>query len=150
QADVEIGRQQERQETLKRMREVALARIDTLLNLAPDTSLPPPPKKIDVGDALPEAQALRNAALAQRPDLLALANRISAEEAALGLAYKEYYPDFEPMVAYDTFWSDKELQGQIGMKMNFPVRLARRDGSVAEAQARIAQRRAELAQQVNQ
>jgi outer membrane protein TolC len=133
QADVEIGRQQERQETLTRMREVAIARIDTLLNLAPDTSLPPPPEKIDVGDALSEVKALRDAA-----------------EAALGLAYKEYYPDFEPMVAYDTFWSDKELQGQIGLKMNLPVRLARRDGSVAEAQARIAQRRAELAQQVNQ
>jgi outer membrane protein TolC len=150
QADVEIGRQQERQETLKRMREVAIARIDTLLNLAPDTSLPPPPKQINVGDALPEAPALRNAALAQRPDLQALANRIRAEEAALGLAYKEYYPDLEPMVAYDTFWTDKELQGQIGLKLNVPVRLARRDAAVAEAQARLGQRRAELAQQVNQ
>jgi outer membrane protein, heavy metal efflux system len=150
QADVEIGRQQERQETLKRMREVAIARIDTLLNLAPDASLPPPPKEMNLGDALPEAPALRTAALALRPDLQALANRIRAEEAALGLAYKEYYPDLEPMVAYDTFWTDKELQGQIGLKMNFPVRLARRDGAVAEAQARIGQRRAELAQQVNQ
>ena len=51
---------------------------------------------------------------------------------------------------YDTFWTDKELQGQVGLKMNLPVRLTRRDGAVAEAQARIAQRRAELAQQINQ
>jgi outer membrane protein TolC len=150
QADVEIGRQQERQVTLERMREVAIARIDTLLNLPPDAPLPPPPKEINVADALPEAPALRNAALARRPDLQALANRIRAEEAALDLAYKEFYPDFEPMVAYDPFWSEKELQGQIGLKMNLPVRLARRRGAITEAQARIGQRRAELAQQVNQ
>ena len=122
QADVEIGRQQERQATLERMREVAIARIDTLLNLAPDTSLPPPPKEMNAGDALPEAPALRNAALARGPDLQALANCIR-EEAALGLAYKEYYPDFEPMAAYDHFWSESELRGQIGLKMNLPVRL---------------------------
>ena len=54
------------------------------------------------------------------------------------------------MAAYDHFWSESELRGQIGLKMNLPVRLARRDGAVAEAQARIGQRRAELAQQVNQ
>jgi outer membrane protein TolC len=154
QADVEIGRQQERQVTLNRMREVAIARIDTLLNLAPDIPLPPPPKKIDVGDALPEAQALRNAALAQRPDLQALTNRIQAEEAALALAYKEYYPDFEPYLMYDRFMGNtsasRDLATMVGIRLNVPVRLARRDGAVAEAQARIAKRRAELALQVNQ
>jgi cobalt-zinc-cadmium efflux system outer membrane protein len=34
--------------------------------------------------------------------------------------------------------------------MNLPVRLARRRGAITEAQARISQRRAELAKQVNQ
>ena len=59
QADVEIGRQQQRGLTLKRMRQVAVARINTLLNLSPDVPLPPPPKEVRVADGLPEAQALR-------------------------------------------------------------------------------------------
>ncbi len=154
QADVEIGRQRERQETLERMRQVAIARINTLVNLPPDAALPPPPKEINVADTLPEAQALRAAALARRPDLQALENRIRAEEATLALAHKEYYPDFEPYLMYDRFMGNtsasRDLATMVGVRLNVPIRLARRDGAVAEAQARIAQRRAELAQQVNQ
>jgi outer membrane protein TolC len=150
QADVEIGRQERRNFTLERMRAVAVARINTLLNLAPDTPLPPPPKQVKVEDALPDAAALRAAALARRPDLQALANRLQAEEASLALAYKDYYPDFQLMAAYDTFWVEKQLRPQVAVQMNLPVRLARRDAAVWEAKARLAERRAELARQVNQ
>jgi outer membrane protein TolC len=150
QADVEIGRQGRRNLTLERLRQVAVARINTLLNLDPDTPLPPPPKKIEVEDGLPEAGALRAAALARRPDLQALANRIAADEASLGLAYKDYYPDFQLMAAYDTFWVERQLQPQVAVQMNLPVRLARRDAAVWEAKSRLAERRAELARQVNQ
>jgi cobalt-zinc-cadmium efflux system outer membrane protein len=154
QAEVEIGQQQERQETLERMRQVAIARINTLMNLPPDAPLPPPPKDLKVTDGLPDAQSLRTTALSQRPELLALANRIQAEEAALGLAYKDYYPDFEPFLMYDRFMGNvtenRDLATMLGVRLNLPVRLARRDAAVAEAQARIAERRAELAKQVNQ
>jgi cobalt-zinc-cadmium efflux system outer membrane protein len=150
QADVEIGRQQRRNLTLERMRQVAVARLNTLLNLDPDTPLPPPPKQVEVEDGLPEASALRASALARRPDLQALANRIAADEASLGLAYKDYYPDFNLMATYDTFWVERQLQPQIAVQMNLPVRLARRDAAVWEAKSRLAERRAELARQVNQ
>ena len=53
QARVEIGRQEERQLTLERMREVAVARINTLMHLPPDGPLPPPPTKLTAADALP-------------------------------------------------------------------------------------------------
>jgi cobalt-zinc-cadmium efflux system outer membrane protein len=112
--------------------------------------LPPPPKKIDVVNGLPEAPQLRAAALARRPDLRALANRIQAEQAALALAYKEYYPDFDLMAAYDAFWVEPGLRPQLALRMNLPVRLARRDAAVREAKAKIAERRAELDRQVNQ
>src|SRR5262249_19181530 len=46
QIDVEIGRQQERRINLERTRKVATARINTLLHLAPDQALPPPPGEI--------------------------------------------------------------------------------------------------------
>jgi outer membrane protein TolC len=154
QADVEIGRQEERQVTLERMRQVAVARINTLLNLPPDVLLPPPPKELTVGDSLPDAAVLRASALGRRPDLQALRDRIAAEQASLGLAYKDYYPDFEPFLMYDRFMGNvsdnRDLATMLGVRMNLPVRVERRRGAVAEAQARINQRRAELARQVNQ
>jgi outer membrane protein TolC len=150
QAEVEIGRQQKRSLTLERLRLVAVARINTLLNRDPDVSLPPPPKKIDVRNGLPEAPQLRSAALARRPDLRALTNRIQAEQAALALAYKEYCPDFDLMAAYDGFWVEPGLRPQLALRMNLPVRLARRDAAVWEAKAKIAERRAELDRQINQ
>src|SRR5262249_41699714 len=43
-----------------------------------------------------------------------------------------------------------DLAAQIGVRMNLPIYKARRYGAVAEAQARIAQRRAELAKLTDQ
>jgi outer membrane protein TolC len=152
QADVEIGRQRERALLLERMRRVAVARVNTLMHLPPDSPLPPPPREVRVEDGLPEAQALRALALSRRPDLQALVNRIAAEEATLALTYKEFYPDVELMAAYDTFWGlpDRRERAQVGVRLNLPVRLARRQGAVHEAQARIAQRRAERARRADQ
>ena len=85
--------------------------------------LPPAPRKVSLPDSVPDAPALRAFALARRPDLLALSDRIRAEEAALGLAHKEFYPDAEIMAAYDTFWQERPLQLQVGVRFN--VRLHR-------------------------
>lgn len=152
QSDVEIGRQRERTLALERMRKVAQARLNTLMHLPPDSPLPPPPQQLELAAALPAVSALRSQALAQRPDLQALTNRIEAERAALGLAYREYYPDFEVMAAYDAFWQpeEKDLRTQIGVRMNLPVQLSRREGAVAEAQARLMQRNADLASRTDQ
>ncbi len=154
QADVEIGRESQRRVTLERMARVAAARINTLAHLPPDSPLPPPPRRLTAGEPLPEAGPLRAAALARRPDLQALAQRIAADEAALALARKEYYPDFEPFFMYDRFMGNTDqsqpLAYMLGVKMNLPVRLARRQGAVAEAMARLAQRRAELARLADQ
>jgi outer membrane protein TolC len=149
QADVEIGREQERRETLERRRQNVLARLNTLMHLPPDVPLPSPPAQLHVAEALPEVAALRAAALARRPDLEALANRIQAEQALVDLAYKESYPDFEPFIMYDRFMGNttatRDLATMVGVRLNLPVRTPRRNAAVAEARARLAQRRAELA-----
>lgn len=152
QADVELARQEERLVSFRRARAVAVARINTLLHQAPDIPLPPPAEPA-VGGGLPDVAALRSQALAARPDLMALLDRVAAEEASLALACREYKPDFELMAAYDGFWQEaagRPLQFQIGARVNLPVRYARRGGAVAEAQAKVAQRRAELARQIDQ
>jgi len=145
QADVEAGRQRERQVTLERVREVAIARINTLMHLPPDAPLPPPPRTAPPPAPLPDTPALREAALARRPDLKALADRVAAEQAAVELARKEFGPDVEMMGAYDTFWQETPLRAQVGLRVNLPVRTNRRYAALAEAQAKVAQRQAELA-----
>jgi outer membrane protein TolC len=154
QADVEIGREQERRLALEQMRKVAIARINTLMHLPPDIPLPPTPKRITLPVAAADAPLLRALALSRRPDLLALAERIRAEEAQLGLAHKEFYPDFEPFFMYDRFMGNttetRDLAAQVGLRTNLPIYKARRYGAVAEAEARLAQRRAELAKQTDQ
>lgn len=144
QADVEIGKQRERQVTLERGREVAVARINTLMHLPPDAPLPPPPAAVPPPPAVPDTPALRAAAL-RRPDLAALADRVAAELAAVELARKEFGPDVELSAAYDTFWQERPLRAQAGVKVNLPVRTGRRYAALSEAQAKVAQRQAELA-----
>jgi outer membrane protein TolC len=153
QADVEIGRQRERRLTLDRMRKVAIARINTLLHLPPDAPLPPPPERLERTETLPPPDALRVRALDQRPDLKALADRMAAEQASLGLAQKEFRPDFEVMAAYDTIMGNgptRDLAPQVGLRLNLPIRRARRFGALSEASARLAQRQAELARLTDQ
>ncbi len=144
QADVEIGRQRERQVTLDRMREVAVARINTLAHFPPGAPLPPPPKELRPSGTIPDVQSLLATAQSRRPDLEALASRIAAEQASVALASKEFYPDVELMAAYDTFWAEKEQRAQVGLRMNLPIRVSRRQGAVAQSQARLIQRRAEF------
>jgi outer membrane protein TolC len=86
--------------------------------------------------------------------LQALAHRIAADEAALRLAQKEYYPDFEPFVMYDRFMGNasdnRDLATMLGVRMNLPVYKSRRAAAVTEAAARVAQRKAELDRQTDQ
>jgi outer membrane protein TolC len=139
---------------LEQMRQVAIARINTLMHVAPDSPVPPPPRVLNVEEELPDASGLRSTALARRPDLQALGNRVAAEEASLGLAHKEFYPDFEPFFMYDRFMGNvsdnRDLATMLGVRLNLPVYKARRYAGVAEAEARVAQRKAELARLTDQ
>jgi cobalt-zinc-cadmium efflux system outer membrane protein len=145
QADVTIARQRERAVGLDRARRVAQARINTLLNVPADQPLPPPPKELVPPGPLPAVADLRAAAVGRRPDVAALRARVAADEAALALALKEYYPDFEAMAAYDAWWQPRErdLRPMVGLRFNLPVRTDRRDAAVTEMRAKLAQRQAE-------
>ena len=154
QAELERADLARRQLELERMRQVAIARINTLLRRWPDAPLPPPPGEPEP-PAAPEDKSLAwQMALQQRPDLAALAWRVQAAEAALELAYKNYYPDFDTFARYDTWWQPASTQGplrtQIGMAMNLPVYRQKLQAAVCEAQSRLNQRRAEFDQRALQ
>jgi outer membrane protein TolC len=150
QAEVEIGRLRERDIVLERQRQVAIARINTLLQLPPTSPLPPPPKQIQVEGELPDPQELLAQALMQRLDLMKLSDQIRAAEAAVKLAYREYYPDIDAMAAFDAFWDNPLQREQVAMRINLPVRLKRRHGAVLEAEARLAELKAQYARQTSQ
>ncbi len=153
QADVELGRQQERGLTLERMRKIAVARINTLMHAPPDAPLPPPPERLRPADGLPSIADLRALSLTRRPDLRALSARIDADTAALALAHKEFCPDFEVTAAFDTIMGNgptRDLAAQVGVRLNLPVQRQRRYAAVAEAEARLAERRAQLDGRIDQ
>jgi len=144
QVDVEIGRERDRRLGLDEARKIAVARANVLMHRLPESPLPPPPKEMALDPSPPDVSELRSAALARRPDLQALSDRIAAERASLALADREFYPDFEVMAAYDAIWQEKDLRPQVGVRLNLPVRQSRRCAAVAEAKARLAEREAEL------
>jgi outer membrane protein TolC len=147
QIDVEIGRQGERVLNLARMHQVAVARLNTLMHRPVDSPLPPPPSQLVVPTGLPPVEVLRARALEGRPDLRALADRVKADESSLALANKEYCPDLMVGAAYDTIMGNgptRDLAPQLSVGINIPLRLDKRHAAVAEAQARLLQRRAEM------
>src|SRR5213076_998490 len=109
---------------------------NTLMNVPPNSPLPPAPRAIAKPGPVPDAAALRAMAISQRPDVQALKARVAADQASLGLAEREFYPDFEAMAAYDSFWQaaddQQRLRPQVGIRMNIPIRLDRRRGAVSE------------------
>jgi cobalt-zinc-cadmium efflux system outer membrane protein len=150
QADLELAGIERRKLELERMYRVAIARINTLLQRYPDQPLPPPPARLTAGIDPPPADLLRQMAVTARPDLASLSARIRAEEAAVALAYKQYYPDAEFYGKYDSFWqpaaTQSDLRAQVGVNMNVPIYRRKLQAAVCEAEFRLNQRRAEYRQ----
>ena len=150
QADIELANTERRQIEIDKMRRVAVARINTLLRRAPTDSLPPAPSALTVDEDLPDIGRLQQLAVVQRPDLAALAARVRAEESAVSLALKQYYPDTEVFGRYDSFWqpaaTQGDLRGQVGVNMNVPIYRGKLQAAVCEAQFRLSQQRAEYQQ----
>ncbi len=88
QADLELTQLERRQLELQRMNIVAVARINTLLNLPPNSPLPPAPRQLPTCGNLPDADQLQQVALAQRPELASLASQVDARQADLILCQK--------------------------------------------------------------
>ena len=155
QASVDLADLEARQAELQRERKVAAARINTLLHRAVDQPLPPSPAEAATdGDhptnlrsvpdgARPAAETLIELALQQRPDLAAQEARIDADQIALALACKEFYPDFAVAAKHDAFMPP-EMRSQVGVSLNVPLYRQRRHAAVEEASARLRQRRQEL------
>jgi outer membrane protein TolC len=97
-----------------------------------------------------DRESYQKVALEQRPDLRSLFAKVQAEQAAVTLACKNYYPDLEVFGRYDTFWqpadTQGDLRGQVGVNVNVPIYKGRLNAAVQEAMFRVRQRSAEYEQ----
>ncbi len=145
QADLELAELQRRNFELQRMNRVAMARINILLHRPADLPLAPPPSRLPEPVAAPSLEMAQQLAAERRPDLMALGERARAEQTAVAIAEREYYPDVTVVGRYDGFWqgADRNLAPLVGMNMNVPLNNDRRRAAVCEAQFRASQRRAE-------
>jgi outer membrane protein TolC len=149
QADVELGELARRRLELEQRRETAIARINTLLHRSPLEPLPPAPADLPLGAEITPDDAMLAVAIQRRQDLAALASRIQSERAAVSLASKEFYPDFELMARYDAFWQEKPLRPMVGVNLNIPLNHEKRHAAVDEATFNVYRLQAEYARQVD-
>ncbi len=129
---------------LERMRAVTAARLNTLLNVPPQSFLSPPPNNLTGVVPLSSGESLYAAALENRPELHALALRVQARTVAIELARREYYPNLTISGGYSSFWQEEKLRPFVGAGINVPLQRDRRKAALSEAQAREQQIKARL------
>ncbi len=126
------------------------ARINALLNRAPETPIPAP-AKIPIRSTPPALEALQVLALGQHPELSRLDAQISASRSRVTLAEKAFYPNFQVGVAYNGVMDDIDKRPLIGVAINLPfdrnkrrAELGRAQADTQRAQWTLVERRAEL------
>lgn len=137
-ADVESAMLEHQAIVLAREHSDILARLNTLLNRAPDAPLPPP-VRLSVAKSVPAITQLRQLALTNHPELKMLLAQQHARDAQVSLAEREYYPDFNLSVGYNSLWNQEEKRFIVGVGINIPLAQDKRDAHVSEKLARALQ-----------
>src|SRR5439155_14402851 len=118
-ASVELSKLFNELPVLEQQRESAKAKLNVLLNRAPQSPL---------GEALaptgPKERApledLQQMAIQNRPELRALNIEIARSQTAIALAQKQYYPDFNVMVSrFQNFGARDGFGGMVTMSLPF-------------------------------
>jgi outer membrane protein TolC len=150
QAEVERADLDNRLLRLLRQRATVQARINALLNRAPNAPLPAA-APISLQPAPPALEALKPLALAQHPELSRLDAEISASESRVTLAEKAFYPSFQVGVGYNSLWEETDKRPFFGVSINVPFDRSKRRSELDQARAEmrrtqlsLSQRRAEL------
>jgi outer membrane protein TolC len=145
QAEVELETLAIERVGLESMRDTSVAQLNGLLHRSPDAHLPPPVTQLGAPDGAMQAGAasLEAEALARRPERGAAGARIRGGQAAIDLARRDFYPDLRVMGQYSSMWPETEHQWMLGLELDIPLQLGRRDAAVDAAEARTARARSE-------
>ena len=107
-AQTQLSRMVDELIKLGRERRVIEAELTRALGRGPEAGAPVP-EALRLQDAVLQFDALRETAIKERPQLLALQSLIDRNGKALDLARKDYYPDFDVKLSYGQ--RDKTLDG---------------------------------------
>jgi outer membrane protein, heavy metal efflux system len=146
QAEAELTHMEHDAVILASEREVKLAQMNELLHRPPHLALPPPPVELappaafDIPPSRLEAEALEH-----RPDIAAARQRMRGEDARIQRAERDHYPDVVLSASYNSMWDMPEHRWMVGLELNLPVQLARRQGAADEARAMRAQYESDVA-----
>ncbi|HUO81425.1 MAG TPA: TolC family protein [Gammaproteobacteria bacterium] len=143
QAEVELERLKAERLQLTRERIQIVARINGLLNRPPQTPLPAP-AGLPHARPVPSFEVLREAALAEHPELQLMSNRIAANEARAELAKKEFLPDFKVFTGYNSLWDEHVKRWIVGASINVPIGRDKRRAALGEARANTRRLEAQL------
>ena len=135
---------------LLRQQATVQARINALLNRAPDALLPTA-APIPLPSTPPALETLQTLALAQHPDLARLDAQVSASNSRVTLAEKAFYPNFQVGVGYNSLWDNSDKRPVFGVSINIPLDRSKSRSELNRAQAdkrrtvfSFVERRAEL------
>lgn len=142
QAEVERTSLDNQELRLLQQQSTVKARINALLNRAPEAALPDA-APIRLRPEPPTLADLQDIALAQHPDLARLNARISANQSRVTLARKAFYPDFQIGVGYNSLWDNVDKRPVFGVSINIPLYRDKRRSDLDRALADT--RRATLA-----
>ena len=151
QAEVELNNLKNQELILLRQQVAIQARINALLNRAPDASLPEAEPIVVSRQQLPAFQELQALALTHHPELSQLNARISAGESRITLAEKAFLPDFQVGMGYNSLWDDADKRPILAVSINIPLDRGKRRSILNQARAEtrraewlLIERRAEL------
>src|SRR5258706_6839224 len=144
QAEVELGHLEHDRVMLETEQTTITARINGLLHRDPAAALPMPPNELAVPSDPAAVTTLADTAVEARPQRAAAQARIRAGETRVRIADRAYFPDFEVMAAYDSFWDAPSQRWMVGVGIDIPLQRGKRDGDLEAARAHVAQARATL------
>jgi len=150
QAEVEHDRLLDEALGFERERRSIQAQLNGLLNRVPGAFLPSP-GEVTPRASPPSLRVLRRIAVGNHPELKRLEAQRQASRARVGLAEKDFYPDFGLNMGYDGFWDNENQRFSVGASINIPLNRSKyralkdaAQASALQAQWRLADRRAQL------
>jgi cobalt-zinc-cadmium efflux system outer membrane protein len=150
QAELEHTRLLHETLALQREQRSIQAQLNALLNRTPSEYLAPP-VQLAAPVVPPDLQVLQQTAIDTHPELKQLEAQLQASRARVELAGKDFYPKFELMAGYDSFWDEDEQRFTVGIGVNVPWNRSKyrtlKDAAQADAmqaQWELANRRAHV------
>lgn len=143
-AQVELGKLEERLDTLTDMRDPMAAKLNAELGRSPDAYVPWPPA-IDSESATLSDEDVHDRLRAGNPELLALGFMAAREEAAIGLSRQKYIPDItlgaQVIQTGRALNPDMDESGKDAvmatLSLNLPIWIGKYRAEEKEAQARL-------------